>query len=75
MDDDMLADQHRLVELVEADDWEVTDVELSAYDSPWADESNPEATVTITARKTYESEADEGGDEDEDQDDNPFRVK
>ncbi|WIV68260.1 hypothetical protein [Natrialbaceae archaeon AArc-T1-2] len=69
MDDDMLADQRRLIELVEAEGWEVTDVELSAYDSPWEDEDDPEATVTITARKPYES------DEDDDADDNPFRVK
>lgn len=69
MDDDMLADQRRLVELVEAEGWDVTDLEISAYDSPWTDDDNPEATVTITARKPYESEAD-----DED-DDNPFRLK
>jgi len=68
MDDDMLADQRRLVELLESEGWDVTDLELSAYDSPWADDDDPEATVTITARKLYES------DEDED-DDNPFRVK
>ncbi|AXR77936.1 hypothetical protein [Natrarchaeobaculum sulfurireducens] len=70
MDDDMLADQHRLVELVEAEGWEVTDLELSAYDSPWSDEDEPEATVTITARKPYES--DDDADED---DENPFRLK
>ncbi len=75
MDDDMLADQRHLVDLVEAEGWKVTDVELSAYDSPWADESDPEATVTITARKPYESEGDGDGDGDEDEDDNPFRVK
>lgn len=69
MDDDMLDDQRRLIDLVESEGWEVTDVELSAYDSPWADEDDPEATVTITARKPYES------DDDEDGDDNPFRVK
>ena len=69
MDDDMLADQQRLVELVEEEGWDVTDVELSAYDSPWADEDDPEATVTITARKPYESEGGEGDD------DSPFRVK
>ncbi len=66
----MLADQRRLVELVEAEGWEVTDVELSAYDSPWADEDDPEATVTLTARKPY----DDGEDGDED-DDSPYRVK
>ncbi|WP_247001259.1 hypothetical protein [Halosolutus gelatinilyticus] len=70
MDDDMLADQRRLVELVEEEGWDVTDVELSAYDSPWADEDDPEATVTITARKPYESDEEDGEDED-----NPFRLK
>ena len=69
MDEDMLADQRTLVELIEAEGWDVTDVELSAYDSPWADEDDPEATVTITARKPYE------GDGDGDDDDNPFKLK
>ncbi|GAB7117728.1 hypothetical protein JCM9743_01890 [Natrinema sp. JCM 9743] len=69
MDEDMLADQRRLVELVEAEGWDVTDLEISAYDSPWADEDDPEATVTITARKPYENE---GDDEDED---SPYRLK
>ncbi len=67
MDEDMLADQRTLVALIEAEGWDVTDVELSAYDSPWADEDDPEATVTITARKPYESESDG--------DDNPFKLK
>ncbi|MCW8172371.1 hypothetical protein D8S78_06940 [Natrialba swarupiae] len=67
MDDDMLDDQRRLVELIEED---VTDLEISAYDSPWSDEDDPEATVTITARKPYESDG-EGGEDDE----NPFRFK
>ena len=68
MEDEMLSDQRRLVELVEAEGWEVTDVELSAYDSPWADEDDPEATVTITARKPYESDDGDDGD-------SPYRVK
>lgn len=75
MDEDMLDDQRRLVELIEAEGWDITDLEISAYDSPWADEDDPEATVTITARKPYESDEDsegEGGDED---DENPFRLK
>ncbi|WP_254524075.1 hypothetical protein [Natrinema caseinilyticum] len=70
MDDDMLGDQRRLVELIEEEGWDVTDLELSAYDSPWADEDDPEATVTITARKPYDGE--DGDDED---DENPFRLK
>ncbi|WP_254530747.1 hypothetical protein [Natrinema gelatinilyticum] len=70
MDDDMLGDQRRLVELIEEEGWDVTDLELSAYDSPWADEDDPEATVTITARKPYGGE--DGDDED---DENPFRLR
>ena len=71
MDDEMLADQRRLVELIEEEGWEVTDVELTAYESPWADEDDPEASVTISARKPYQSD-DDG---DEDNGDSPFRVK
>ncbi|MDG5819291.1 hypothetical protein [Natronococcus sp. A-GB7] len=75
MDREMLADQQRLVELVEEEGWDVTDLEISAYDSPWSDEDDPEATVTITARKPYENEDDESGsDRDSDDDENPFRV-
>ncbi|MEY7848176.1 hypothetical protein AB7C87_03125 [Natrarchaeobius sp. A-rgal3] len=70
MDDDMLADQRRLVELIEDEGWDVTDLEISAYDSPWSDEDDPEATVTITARKPYESDEEDGED-----DENPFRFK
>ncbi|NKE36030.1 hypothetical protein GWG54_09385 [Natronococcus sp. JC468] len=76
MDREMLADQQRLVELLENEGWDVTDLELSAYDSPWADEDDPEATVTITARKPYEREdGDDGGDRDGEDDENPFRLK
>ncbi|MFA9417578.1 hypothetical protein [Natrinema sp. HArc-T2] len=74
MDEDMLTDQRRLVELIEAEGWDVTDLELSAYDSPWADEDDPEATVTITARKPYEGES-TGDEDDEDDGENPFRLK
>ncbi|WP_306059532.1 hypothetical protein [Natronococcus wangiae] len=72
MDREMLADQRRLVELVEAEGWDVTDLEISAYDSPWADEDDPEATVTITARKPYES--DEEDEDERDDEENSFRV-
>ncbi len=75
MDETMLEDQRRLVELVESEGWDVTDLEISAYDSPWSDEDDPEATVTITARKPYESEGGDDGDEDGDDDENPFRLK
>ena len=66
MDPDMLDDQRRLVALVAAEGWEITDLELTAYDSPWSDENDPEASVTITARKRYDPE-----DEDEE---SPFKV-
>ncbi|ELY95071.1 hypothetical protein C483_01866 [Natrialba hulunbeirensis JCM 10989] len=76
MDDAMLSDQRELVERIEAAGWDVTDLELSAYDSPWSDEDAPEATVTITARKPYESDGADSDDESEDEtDDNPFRLK
>lgn len=68
MDEEMLADQRQLVELVESAGWEVTDVELAAYESPWADEDDPEASVTISARREYESD-------EADEDDNPFKLK
>ncbi|GAB7020237.1 hypothetical protein [Halostagnicola bangensis] len=76
MNEDMLEDQRQLVALLSEEGWDVTDLELSAYDSPWEDSNDPEATITITARKPYgddesESEGDGAGDED----DNPFRVK
>lgn len=70
MDDEMLADQRRLVELIEAEGWEVTDVELTAYESPWSDEREPEASVTISARKPYDRV-----DDDDDANDSPYRVK
>ena len=69
MEEDMLSDQRRLVELLENEGWDVTDVELSAYESPWADEDDPEATVTITARQVYERA------DDDESDDNPYRIR
>ena len=72
MDDEMLDDQRRLVELIESEGWDVTDLEISAYDSPWADEDDPEATVTVTARKPYESDDGDGGGDD---DENPYRLQ
>lgn len=78
MNEEMLEDQSRLVALLSEEGWDVTDIELSAYDSPWEDSNDPEATVTITARKPYEddeSESDESADERGDgDDDNPFRI-
>ena len=66
MEEEMLADQRRLVELVEAEGWDVTDLELTAYESPWTDEDDPEASLTITARKPYTDDED---------DENPYKLK
>lgn len=67
--DDALDDQRELVDLVREAGWDVTDVELSVYESPWEDDEAPEATVTLTVKRTYESESEESDD-----DDNPYRV-
>lgn len=77
MNEDMLEDQARLVALLREEGWDVTDVELSAYDSPWEDSNDPEATITLTARKLYEDDAerDEEGSGGAGDDDNPFRIK
>lgn len=69
MEDEMLSDGRTLVERIEAEGWEVTDLELTAYESPWADEDDPEASVTITARKPYTDGDDGDGD-----DDSPFKI-
>lgn len=65
MDDRILSDQRELVELLESAGWDVTDTELSVYESPWEDDKTPEASVTISARKRYPNE---------DDDESPFRV-
>lgn len=70
MDDEILADQRELVELLESAGWDVTDTELSVYESPWSDDETPEASVTLSARKRYPEEGDDGDDED----DNPYRI-
>lgn len=70
MDDEILDDQRELVELLESAGWDVTETELSVYQSPWEDDETPEASVTLTARKRY-PEKDRDGDGD---DENPFRV-
>jgi hypothetical protein len=71
MDEEILADQRELVELLESAGWTVTDAELSVYESPWEDDETPEASVTLSARKRYPNEDEDEGDEDE----NPFRVR
>lgn len=81
MDEEVLDDQRALIDRITEEGWTVTDAELSVYESPWEDEDAPEATVTITARKTF-PDADtagknmpEGERDRDDDDDNPFRVK
>lgn len=71
MREDVLDEQRELVALLEEQGWDVTESELSVYESPWEDDDSPEATVTLTARKLFGDDED-GDDED---DDNPFRVK
>jgi hypothetical protein len=65
MDDEILDDQRELVSLLESAGWDVTDSELSVYESPWEDDEAPEASITLSARKRYP----------EDEDDSPYRVK
>ena len=67
MDEEILNDQRELVALLESAGWDVTDTELSVYESPWQDDQSPEATVTLTARKPYPDK--------ETDDRNPYRVK
>jgi len=76
MRDDVLDEQRELVALLEARDWDVTEAEVSVYESPWEDDDAPEATLTLTARKPFGDHGDHGDDESgDDEDDNPFRVK
>jgi hypothetical protein len=70
MRDDVLDEQRELVAVLEEHGWDVTESEVSVYDSPWEDEDAPEATLTLTARKVFGEDGDGDGD-----DDNPFRVK
>ncbi|ADJ14851.1 hypothetical protein [Halalkalicoccus jeotgali] len=72
MNDRILEDQHELVELLEAAGWDVTDAELSVYESPWENEEVPEASVTLSARKRYPEE--EGDDGDDGDDESPYRI-
>jgi hypothetical protein len=76
MREDVLDEQRELVAVLEDHGWDVTEAEVSVYESPWEDDDSPEATVTLTARKPFgehgdASGDDEGGDSD---DENPFRV-
>ncbi|MFB6105887.1 MAG: hypothetical protein ABEJ70_02840 [Halobacteriaceae archaeon] len=75
MDDAILDEQRDLVARIDEADWDVTDVELSVYASPWEDDA-PEATVTITARKPFpEAEVPDAGPDDDEESDSPFRVR
>lgn len=56
MRDDTLDEQHELIQLVESAGWEVRETDLSIYESPWQDKDDPEATITITAHKTFSDE-------------------
>ncbi|MCH7659821.1 MAG: hypothetical protein IH933_04325 [Euryarchaeota archaeon] len=68
MNEEILEDQRELVSLLESAGWDVTDAELSVYESPWTDDETPEASVTLSARKRYPNET-------VDDDENPFRVR
>lgn len=70
MREDVLDEQRELVALLEDHGWDVTESELSVYESPWEDDDALEATVTLTARKLFGDD-----DADDEDDDNPFRVK
>ena len=69
MDQEVLDDQRELVALLESAGWDVTEAEVSVYESPWEDDDTPEATVTLSARKGYPKEGsnDDNG--------SPYRVK
>lgn len=66
MREDILDDQRELVDRIASAGWQVTDVEVSVYESPWLDGDHPEATVTLTARKPYG---------DVEGEDNPYRLE
>ena len=59
MNDDVLDEQRELVSLLEDAGWDVTEAEISVYESPWEDDDSPEATVTLTARKLFEEDGDD----------------
>lgn len=69
MNDDVLDEQRELVSLLEDAGWDVTETELSVYESPWEDDDSPEATVTLTARKLL---GDDEGPADDDE--SEFRI-
>lgn len=62
MNEDVLEEQRELVSLLEDAGWDVTEAEVSVYESPWEDDDSPEATVTLSARKVFDAEDDGDGD-------------
>jgi hypothetical protein len=80
--EDALDEQRTLIDLIESEGWDVTEADVSVYDSPWEDAGSTEATVTITARKPFPGGDDENGDDAGDggdgdgagDDDNLYRV-
>ena len=62
--DAAILEAHRdLVEAVDAAGWDVTETELSVYQSPWIEGDDPEAQVTITARRPFPAGDDDRTDE------------
>jgi hypothetical protein len=79
MHEDILDEQRVLVDIVEEESWDVTETDVSVYESPWEETDAPEATVTITARKIFsddgvESENGASNEGEDDGDDSPYRV-
>ncbi|MFB6229365.1 MAG: hypothetical protein ABEH88_12580 [Halobacteriales archaeon] len=81
MHEDVLDEQRVLVDLVEGEGWDVTETDVSVYESPWEETDAPEATVTITARKAFPDDGDGGesangasNEREDDGDDSPYRV-
>lgn len=68
MEEEILDAQRELIETVTAAGWEITETELSVYESPWEDTHDPEATITLTARRPFPET-------DEDDEDSPYRVQ
>lgn len=76
MDDEILDEQRELVRVLEEHGWDVTDSELSVYESPWEDDDTPEASITLTARRQFPGGGDdEGPDDGGDGNDSPYRLK
>lgn len=68
MNEEILDAQRELIDKVTAAGWEITETELSVYESPWEDTDDPEATITLTARRPFPEN-------DSDDSDNPYRLQ